>query len=139
MPVWNTSAADCSKALFRFQKYCGYPARLVADEEPVPPVHAGLHPPALSPPRSSFFSYKWTRIPDIVWNLPHTKHPTPVMIFRSRTRLQCRRSDSAAHLHLHFSDYVPVHPSPGCTSVPYISLPSFLLIHFLLFVPFCPS
>ena len=114
MTVWNTLTADCSKALFPFQRYCGYRVRPDADEEPALPAHTVLHPPAPSRLRSFFFSYKWTTIPDTFWNLPHTGLPAPAKIFQSRTLLQCRRSDSAAHLHLHFSDYVLVHPSPGC-------------------------
>ena len=137
MTVWNTLTADCSKALFPFQRYCGYRVRPDADEEPALPAHTVLHPPAPSRLRSFFFSYKWTTIPDTFWNLPHTGLPAPAKIFQSRTHRQYRQSDSTVHPHLHFSDYVPAHPSPGCIWAPYIFLPSSLNIQIILLFSSC--
>ena len=45
--AWNTSDADCSKAPFRFQRYCGSREFRGADAMPAPQEHRVLHLPCL--------------------------------------------------------------------------------------------
>ena len=112
MPVWNTSDADCSKAPFRFQRYCGSRECRGADAVPEQLEHRGLHPPALSPHRSYVFSYMWTRIPDNVWSPLHRGHPVPAKIFPNRIPRRSPRFYAGEHPHLYFSGYEPLHLLP---------------------------
>lgn len=110
MPVWNTSDADCSKAPFRFQRYCGSREFRGADAVPEQLEHRGLHPPALSPHQSYVFSYMWTGIPDNVWSPLHRGHPVPAKISPNRIHRRSPQFCAGEHPHLYFQVMNP------CTS-----------------------
>lgn len=106
----KTSGADCSKALFPFQRCCGcreHPVVGAARERQVHRVPR-LHPPLL--PESFAALYMWKGPPDSAGNPLHKELPRREKIFLSQTHRLWRQFYVREHRRQYFLDYVPAPP-----------------------------